>query len=430
MNDNNENSNLIDSGDPIKSYKRRWIMLFISSVNIFLDAMMFSGLAGINNIASTYYNVSSVSIEYLTNMMSVGVIMLALPSSYLITRFGVKPLLIISAFVHSFVYILRCFAYEDDRFWLVAVSQVPVAIVTATMLNIPARVSSLWFPIDERTTSTSIAIAFGSLGLGVGNLLPTLLVKTHINKDKTGSELKTLYISQLVLSIFITIITLFYEEKPPTSSSQHKEEETSFKKGLIILKENRNFWVVSQAFGLYFALLYLTPTLVNSIVTSKFHNGYEGLIGTMALCNILAGLISFVCIGKLVDKYHKYRLTAVLLNFSSSLFLLVFFLILTYNKNFVSVFVFYVILGFSNFSYLSIGLEQAVQITYPVDEHISTAVMMVFANIYQFLFTVAFGILIEKGLVGIAGYSMVVLYLISTLFAWFCKTDQNENRMK
>ena len=132
----NEDIPLINN-EEVRIYTQRWFILFIYALNNMMNGMVFMSLSGINNIASKYYNVSSVSIEWLGEMMLLGYIMCALPASYLISKWGVRPLLTVSACLHSLTTIIHYTAYHRDKYWLVALGQMLSAISSSAILQVP-----------------------------------------------------------------------------------------------------------------------------------------------------------------------------------------------------------------------------------------------------------------------------------------------------
>ena len=181
-----------------------------------MDGIMFVSLSGINNIASRYYSVSPVHIEWLTNMVTMTILGCALPTSVAINKYGIKPFLIAHALFILIGTSVRCFA---KQYWLLVVAQVLPAIGSALALQTPGRLSAIWFAEGERATATSIGVSSMIFGGAVGFVYPPLVVKMHSDRKNTGNELFILYVSQMILSVIIFFMTLLYKEKPPTPPS-------------------------------------------------------------------------------------------------------------------------------------------------------------------------------------------------------------------
>ena len=137
----------------------------------------------------------------------------------------------------------------------------------------------------------------------------------------------------------------------------------------------------------------------------------------------MVAVVSFIFIGRLLDKYQKYQLTAVFLNVSSLVLWLAFVLVLRYTNNFTLLYVIYLALGFVFVPFFATGIETAAEMTYPVSEETSSSVMLVFGNIYAFIMIYGFGMLAAAGYIATTGLVMVGLYFVSSVLAGLAKTD-------
>merc|ERR1711973_748062 len=124
----------------------------------------------------------------------------------------------------------------------------------------------------------------------------------------------------------------------------------------------------------------------------------------MGFWNNMVAVVAFITIGRLLDRFHQFRLTAVLLNFTSMLLWLVFVIVLTSSKSsFTSLYVLYVLLGVAFVPFFSSGIEQAAEMTYPVSEVTSSSVMLSLGNVYAFVFIVVFGLLTQNHYIEVVG---------------------------
>ena len=181
---------------------------------------------------------------------------------------------------------------------------------------------------------------------------------------------------------------------------------------------------LSQAYAIYFGLFVAIFVLVNPLITSVYVSGYETSIGWMGFWNNMVAVVAFVTIGRLLDRYHRYRLTAVLLNLGSMFLWLVFVVVLTTSaSSFTTLYVIYVLLGVVFVPFFSSGIEQAAEMTYPVSEVTSSSVMLLLGNAYAFVFIVVFGLLTQDRYVNVVGYIMVALYCLAALLASMTKTE-------
>lgn len=411
--------------DPIIVYKRRWLMLFIFSLNTAMNGCLFMSLSPINDIVRKYYDVRSVGIEWLSNMCVITYVLLSLPSTYIITKWGIRPVIFNAATCNFVATALHFAGYRRDRFYLVVIGQVFAAVAYSTILQMPGKLSSLWFPEHERATATSIGVVMNLFGVAIGFMQPSMMVKPRAS-GAIESEIKVFYLSQLAMSSIILFITCFYREKPPTPPSPASNREPlTFIESLKLLWRNKYFIFLSQSYGIYFALFVAIFVLVNPLVTMKFSDGYETSIGWMGFWNNMVAIVAFISIGRLLDKFRKYQITAIILNLASMCLWLAFVITLTNTNNFTAIYIMYVVLGVCFVPYFAVGIEQAAEMTYPVSEVTSSSVMLLLGNIYAFIFIIAFGILTQYHYIRVVGYFMVGLYLVSTSLAGFAKTELN-----
>ena len=66
----------------LKIYPQRWLMLAIFSLTTFLSSTVFMELSPVVAVVSPYYRISSVDIQWLSNMFLVVFILVSLPSAY------------------------------------------------------------------------------------------------------------------------------------------------------------------------------------------------------------------------------------------------------------------------------------------------------------------------------------------------------------
>lgn len=408
----------------VVTYKSRWLILFIFSMNTMMNGLLFMSLSPINNIACNYYRVESDKIEWLSNLFMLTYTILALPSSYLMSRWGVRPVIMIASCLHVISASFHYAGYHRDRFWLVLGGQGFAAVAFCMILQVPGKLSSVWFPENEGATATSIGVFMNLFGVSVGFLQPSMMVEESEDMTVIQTGLTRFFSSQLVITVVIALLTSAFKEQPPTPARSHSYSEAiSFSKSLKLLWHNKDFVILSQSYGIYYGLFVTFSVLVNPLITSKFPHGYEHSLGWMGFSCDMAAIVACLLIGIMLDMYHVYRLTAVLLNVLSMLVWLSFVLVLTNTADFTGIFALYVAVGVFGVPFFASGIEQAAEMTYPVSEETSSTIILILGNLYGFIFIAVLGMEAEINHTKIAGYAMVGLYFISTVLAFFTKTE-------
>ena len=83
---------------------------------------------------------------------------------------------------------------------------------------------------------------------------------------------------------------------------------------------------------------------------------------------------------------------------------LIFVIVLTQTSSFYGLFIIYIIVGVVGLAYYTAGLEHAAEMTYPVREGMSSAVILSFGGMYGFNFILTLGALTEADYIQTSGY--------------------------
>ena len=398
----------------LKVYSQRWLMLFIFSMTTLLNGSMFMGLSAVVETVAPYYSVSAVTIEWLSNMFMVVFIFLSMPSAYAMSKYGVRSILTLAAGFDALATLFQYFGSHQDGYSWVVVGQFFAAVAYSNILYIPGKLSAVWFPAQERGMATSIGVFMNVLGVAVGFVKPSYMIPVTDDKNQVMAGLNTFYVSRLIIAFSILIFTLLlYRENPPTPASFIEgKKEFGFLESLKVLYSDGNFHLMAQAYAIYFGLFVSVAVIISQFVIWVYaaDTYIQHQIGWMGFtCNISA-IISCLIIGFFLDRYAHHKAVAVFLNGGSALLWLAFSLVLSRTKNFDLLFVIYAIYGTVGIPYFASGVEQAAEMTSPVPESTSSAVILLLGNLYGFAFIFVFGALIEDG------YPMTTLYLILGLY--------------
>ena len=416
----------LPTSSDITLYKRRWFILLIFSLINISNGVLFVGLSPISNIAARYYNVSPILIEWLSNAFLLTYALIAVPAAWVMSKSGIRLTAITVSLLHVMATFFHLIGYGNKFLYLVVAGQVFAAIAFSTILQIPSQISAVWFPENERATATTIGALMNIVGVALGFLQPTQMVEDSMDKDKLESGFIYLYFSQFAVCFIVFILTVvFFKEEPPTPPSllpPRAESEISFNNTLRLLMNDKNFVLQSQSYGIYYGLLVTFTILLSSFVTSKYPFGYVQEIGWMGFTSQITATVSCVLIALLLDRTHKYKYVAILLNVFSLISWLIFVIVLTQTSSFAGLFVIYIIVGVFGLAYYTAGLEHAAEMTYPVREGMSSAVILSFGSMYGFIFILTLGALIEAKYIQTSGYIMVGLYAISTVFSSLSET--------
>ena len=157
----------------VKSYKRRWLMLFIFCLYSFSNSYQWIHLNIIANVMLRYYNESlpgdtyqkETAVDSLSIVFMVAYIPLIFPATWLMDRKGLRPCLLLGNFLNVLGAWLKCASVSTDRFWMLMIAQTICAIAQLWVLETPPRLAAVWFGPTEVSTATSIGV-FGNQVMG------------------------------------------------------------------------------------------------------------------------------------------------------------------------------------------------------------------------------------------------------------------------
>ena len=180
-------------------------------------------------------------------------------------------------------------------------------------------------------------------GVARGFLQPTQMVEDSVDKNILESCFIYLYFSKFAVCFIIFILTvLCFKEDLPTSPSFLPPREVSgvnFIDTLRLVMDEKNFVLQSQSYGIYYGLSVSFIILLSSFVTSKYPFGYVQEIGWMGFTSLITATVGCVFIALLLDRTHKYKYVAILLNVFSLISWLLFIIVLTQTSSFACLFV-------------------------------------------------------------------------------------------
>ena len=407
--------------------KKRWVVLFIFSQVTMANAAIWITIPSINNIIRSYYGVSDIVVDWFSMSFLLGYAIFALPASAFMERFGVKSCILTAATLNAAGSCLRYSGIDRSRFVFVAIGQMVAAVGSAFVLQVPPKLAAVWFGEHERATATSIGVLMNLFGVAVGFIQPTSIVEDSVNMEVVHNGIYILLSSQAWFCIATLVLTyIFVDEKPqlPPSKSEALRDETSgvyehlsVSTSLKMLFRSKDFNLTAQAYGIIFGMLTCMSTLLNQTVKLNYESVSDFKIGMMGFAGTLLGTGATFLVGLLLDRYELYKEVGIALTMSAVLAMVAFSVLLLHFQNFIALFATFCVSQFVMLPFLSSGLAQVAEITYPVSEELSSTIPLILGNFYGFLAVYIFGWLIGNGLVQLAytiitGLIAVALLLI------------------
>ena len=350
-----------------KVYGARWLMLIVYMFMVAVNQLLWITFAPITGDATKYYGVSDLRIGILSMCFMIVYIVVSIPASWIIDKFGIRIGVGIGAVFTGVFGLVRGFAGPD--YTLLLLAQIGIAIGQPFILNAITKLAARWFPIEERATAAGL----GTLAMYLGILLGMTLTPYLIIGSGIGGML---YIYGIV-SILTTIgFLLLIKESPPTAPCLPDQEERSlvydgFKQTL----QTKDFILLMIIFFIGLGVFNAVTTWIEDILRPRgFSATQAGITGGLM---IIGGIIGALFIPILSDRYKKrtpfiiIALAGATLGLAGITFATSYWLLLTSGA----------VLGFFLLSSGPIGFQYGAEITFPASEGTSNGMLLLMGQI-------------------------------------------------
>ena len=358
-----------------KVYGVRWVMLTVYMFMVAVNQLLWITFAPITGDATKYYGVSDLRIGILSMCFMIVYIVVSIPASWIIDRFGIRIGVGIGAVFTGVFGLVRGFAGPDYNWLLLA--QIGIAIGQPFILNAITKLAARWFPIEERATAAglgTLAMYFGIL-LGM-TLTPYLIIGSGING--------MLYIYGIISVITTVAFLVLIKERPLTAPCRPDQEERSlvydgFKQTL----RTKDFILLMVIFFIGLGVFNAVTTWIEDILRPRgFSATQAGITGGLM---IVGGIIGALFIPILSDKYKRrtpfiiLALIGATLGLAGITFATSYWLLLTSGM----------VLGFFLLSSGPIGFQYGAEITFPASEGTSNGMLLLMGQVSGIAFIFA-----------------------------------------
>ncbi len=200
----NVNNNIAELPVTTQLYLRRWVILSIFCLITLLSSFNWIQYVIIQDVVIIFYNQSLPTLQadkfdavnWLSMIYMLAYIPLVFPSMYLLNRKGLKISVLIGALLNFIGSVIKCCSVRGDLFSVAMTGQIFCAIAQSFILGIPARLSALWFGVNEVSLATSVIYVniFFSYKSNFLNIIPSLLT-SNVRSFKTHVRCKVILVS-------------------------------------------------------------------------------------------------------------------------------------------------------------------------------------------------------------------------------------------
>ena len=425
----------------IKTFKRRWFILFIFTLATFGNGCLYTSLAAMNKTMSTYYDKNPSTVDWVGNCFMLISIFTSIPSAYFMEYYGLRLSMILTVSLNALCGCLHLAGLNSHGFVFIMLGQIFAGLAFSFVMQIPAELSAQWFSNDERSKATSIGFFANLIGVAIGFVQPTNMVKDSSSNYIVKRELLKFYVSQLIfLVVTLLLVYMSFEDKPPyppscsvsirRGSSVHST--AAFWKYMKMLVGDLSFNLHMHGVGIYYGMYVFLQTTLNDLLHSSLKQVDIGWIG---FTFTFTGIVGILLCSFITDQWKCYKLISILLLLGT---LCCWIMLVIFKKEMLSFGVLMIFFGFFGlFSVAMVpnGIEQGVEMTYPVPEGTSSAFIVITGNFYGFILVLFLGAWIDNGKVMLSCYIGLGAYLASFIFVCISKTrlkreeaeEQNKN---
>lgn len=352
--------------------KYRWVVMLAFMAVIAINQLLWITYAPVTSDAALFYGVDTLSIGLLSMSFMIVFILVSIPASWIIDRFGIKVGVGIGAILTGVFGMAR--GLVGGNYQLALLAQIILAIGQPFILNAITSVAARWFPPEERATASGL----GSLSIYLGLLTGMLATPTLVTQFGMRQMLMIFgFASLLPLAAFF----IFVKERPAgTAPGREGEVRSLMFDGLRETLSNKNFLLLLVIFFVGLGVFNAVTTWIEDLLKPRgFSIAQAGITGGVM---IIGGILGAVLLPSLSDKARKRVpfLLATILGATLGL------IGVTYAVNYALLLLSAFTLGFSLLSAGPIGFQFGAEITQPVPEGTSNGLLLLMGQISGILF--------------------------------------------
>lgn len=404
----------------VKSYRRRWWILAMFSSLSLVQSLTWITWSTIPESAKAVFHWNDGTIALLADWGNIPFVILGIPICWFLNNKGLRINVIMTSILVFIGTGLRCITYKTEIATpLINIGQILNGVAGVIVTGAPSLLSAVWFPTNQRTTATSIAILCNFMGICLGFLLGPVVLDTsglppcfnerwgnltHYCVNYTSVGLKTfvhnhterimclMYFEFLLAALILFFICIYFPEKPPLppTASAHLDR-LDFKTSFLILKKNKNFWIISLGYAITNATfsnwlsmlgIALQPLDVTQNEASRMAT-FSTLIGCL-LSLVMARIVD------LVGGYIKFSLI-VLWSLGCANFIVYALMCMGFLSSSLEIlYPVVIITGILSYSPGPLYMELVSEVTYPISEGTVGVTLQILVNFFGSIFLAIF----------------------------------------
>jgi MFS family permease len=413
----------------VKLSKYRWVVLCSLMFITMMTQVQWLTHAPIERAAEVFYQgsfnpLSFFNIDFLASSYMIFYLIMCIPASYFIYRFGIVKGVGTGAILLTAGAAIK--GFSGNSFTMVIAGQVLMAVAQPFIINSPTAVAARWFPVKERAIATGLATLAQYIGILIAMVVTPMLIVSSPAEAGYGNGIDKMLLIYGVITIIVSVIgTLLLREKPATPVSVEPEDNFNFIEGIRHIFRLRDMWIMIILFSIGLGIFNAINSMVDSIAAYLGVDDSDGMLGGMML---IGGIIGAIIIPLLSDLFRKRKLFLLICvagmvpgiaGIAFAPHLSGGFGVYPQTAHTIALISSF-ILGFFVMSAGPIGFQYAAEISAPADESISQGILLWIGQLTGMIMVTGMSIK-NKSMIPQFMISYVILTVVAAILIFFIK---------
>lgn len=371
----------------------------------------------VRDLAASFFDCSESQIDMLSSVF----LLLYLPfipaAPYVTTKYQLRTCMLFATTLALLSGLVRFLSVFPSSYAILFGGQCLASLSQVFSLSLPPHISSKWFPSSERPLATGVGVLANEAGIAFGLLLAPVLVHEE-------DDFMIYLLLQLILAALSFVLCVgFFPNRDNCSSYNTTEKErlpqVSLTSEFGVLSHNWKFWALFGSYGLVTGGFYGWSTFLQLILRASPANISDVTIGWCGFSAVAVGMIGAILSTTLAQRYLKYQAVTVATLAGSLLCMIALYAATFYisDPSIASVTLLLIssVLGIFLTGALSVGVEFAAELFYPVQEILSSGMMFASSQLFGVVFISSLSLLKASAEVVMA--TLIAALLLATLLA-------------
>ena len=431
--DDNISSSAIDI--EFQLHPRRWLVLTSYCLLSLVCGSNWLCFPAVSNILRQYYSVGILSINMLTIVFGIAIVIFSIPFAILLDKYGLSVVMKTSALLNLIGAIVKFFGDNPDYgYWFLFIGNTFHALSVAGYLFLPGDIATTWFGDGEHGKATSMCVAFDALGTGLGFLVASSLITNDPEPMIVGKSIRSFLLAQMIPSILVFFFVIMFVRRRPTQPPNLKElmvrhdqllrqhnnlqctldhqqypsststvckesasivchhrRHTGTQKidhyrilggSLKSLLTNRDFQLIFHMQGMVASIEGLFEILLNEMLVDVYP-GHEHSIGILGFVSVICGFLTNIIVGTLLDKTGRYRFLSFIIFILSTILATCWYIAFEYFHNFVLISVIQSLLMSTITSYYTLAFAHSERVAGKVSPSAVGVLLVLTSQVYD-----------------------------------------------